>query len=237
MKTLVCAFAYNENEKIKKVIQSTLYAKLHTKYQWDFLVADDGSTDESLDQIPKGVLILKNNKRSGIGNMMKKVFQYVIDNKYDAIICMAGNYKDLPSEIDRLIEKAEEGYDFVQGSRYMKGGLYAGMPISRIIATKWIHPLLCSFVSGKRLTESTNGFRLIKTNVLLDKRIDWKQSWLNQYQLEPYVLIKAIQLGYKHTEVPVSKLYPTKTTTKMTGFQPYWDMVEAPICLMLGVRK
>jgi len=29
-----------------------------------------------------------------------------------------------------------------------------------------------------------------------------------RYELEPYLLLKTIRLGYRHGEVPVTKIYP-----------------------------
>jgi dolichol-phosphate mannosyltransferase len=118
-------------------------------------------------------------------------------------------------------------------SRFL--GKYGNMPFYRIIATK-LHPMLVGFVAGKKLTESSNGFRAFKLSLLSDDRIQWREDWLDQYQLEPYLLIKAIQCGYKHVEVPCTKVYPTKGTTKMS-FISWWHMVEPVIKLMLRIRK
>ena len=71
-----------------------------------------------------------------------------------------------------------------------------------------IHPLIFSLAARKRVTESTNGFRAFRTAILRDPRIDWRQAWLDRYELEPYLMLKAIRLGYRHVEVPVTKIYP-----------------------------
>ena len=233
MKTLICIFAFNEGERIKNTLARTMKAGYPQK-DIDVMIADDGSVDGSLKKLPKGILLLRNKVNMGIGNMMKKIFQYSIDKQYDTLVILAGNNKDCPDEISRLLDKINEGYDYVQGSRFMEGGVYGNTPIYRIFATKFVHPMLCSLVTGKWLTESSNGFRAIRTDILKD--INWNQSWLNKYQLEIYVLIKAIQLGYKHIEVPVTKIYPNKKTTKM-NIGGWWHMLEAPIYLWLGVKK
>ena len=64
-----------------------------------------------------------------------------------------------------------------------------------------IHPLIFSLAARKRVTESTNGFRAFRTTILRDPRIDWQQAWLDRYELEPYLMLKAIRLGYRHVEV------------------------------------
>jgi dolichol-phosphate mannosyltransferase len=112
------------------------------------------------------------------------------------------------------------------------------MPLYRRIATR-IHPLLFSLCTRKRLTESTNGFRAFKTAILHDPRINWRQDWLDKYELEPYLLYKAITLGYKHTEVPVTKIYPPKSLgyTKMKAIKGWWSILRPVVYLALGIKK
>jgi dolichol-phosphate mannosyltransferase len=109
---------------------------------------------------------------------------------------MAGNDKDRPAEIPRLLEPIRRGgADFVQGSRYLPGGDYGNMPFYRRIATQVVHPVLFSIVTGRRITDSTNGFRAFRVSLFDDPRIDIDQPWLDKYELEPYIFFKAIRLG------------------------------------------
>ena len=75
-------------------------------------------------------------------DFLKHLFRYALENKYEVIVIMAGNGKDNPEEIERLLRPiTEEGYDFVQGSRFLSGGAYGNMPFHRLIATRHVHPL------------------------------------------------------------------------------------------------
>ncbi|GAF71073.1 unnamed protein product, partial [marine sediment metagenome] len=124
-------------------------------------------------------------------------------------------------------------------SRFLKGGAYGRMPVYRIIATKFIHPLLFSLVFGKRITDSTNGFSAIRVGIFKDKRININQEWMNNYELEPYLFYKAIQLGYKVGEVPVSKIYPPKHLgyTKMRFVLDWWSILKPLVLLALGIIR
>ena len=93
------------------------------------------------------------------------------------------------------------GADFVQGSRFLAGGRTGGMPLYRQVATR-LHPLLFSLTARKRVSESTNGFRAFRATLLDDPRIRLDQSWLDEYELEPYLYWKTIRLGYRTAEVP-----------------------------------
>ena len=236
MRVLAATFAYNEGEKIKRTI-----ARHPEDRSYDLVVFDDGSTDGALDAVDRSrVIVLRNDTNQGIGAAMKRVFQYSIDKEYDVLVIQAGNDKDDPLQIPSLLAPIESGAaDFVQGSRYLGGGGFGNMPKYRVLGTRVIHPLVFSLASGKRVTESTNGFRAFRTAVLRDPRIDWRQQWLDRYELEPYLLLKAIRLGYRHTEVPVTKIYPRHELgyTKMRPVIDWWSILRPVIYLGLGLKK
>ena len=232
---LAAAFAYNEGEKIRRTL-----ARHPRERSYDLLVMDDGSTDGSLDAVGPDVIVLRNETNRGIGASMKAVFDFALERGYDILVIQAGNDKDEPLEIPALVGPILAGTaDFVQGSRFLAGGAFGNMPQHRIVATRAIHPLLCSIAARKRLTESTNGFRAFRTAILRDPRIDWRQQWLDRYELEPYLLIKAIRLGYRHVEVPVTKLYPDHHMgyTKMRPILDWWSILRPIVYLGLGLRK
>ena len=95
------------------------------------------------------------------------------------------------------------------------------------------------FFVRKKITDSTNGFRAIRLSILEDKKIDINQSWLDHYELEPYLLFKAIKLGYKHKEVPVTKIYPPRKLgyTKMRPITGWWSILKPIFYLGLGIKK
>jgi dolichol-phosphate mannosyltransferase len=232
---LAATFAYNEGEKIRRTL-----ARHPRTRAYDLLVADDGSTDGSLDAVDPDVIVLRSARNRGIGASMKSVFEFALDRGYDILVIQAGNDKDDPLEIPSLVDPILSGAaDFVQGSRFVDGGQYRNMPRYRVIGTRVIHPWLVSIAAGKRVTESTNGFRAFRTALLRDPRVDWRQEWLDRYELEPYLLVKAIKLGYRHCEVPVTKIYPSHSLgyTKMRPFVDWWSIIRPVVYLALGVKK
>ena len=236
MRVLAATFAYNEGEKIRRTI-----ARHPETRAYDLLVFDDGSTDGALDDVDRTrVLVLRNEKNQGIGSAMKRVFEYSLEHGYDVLVIQAGNDKDDPLQIPSLLAPIESGAaDFVQGSRFLGGGGFGNMPKYRVFGTRVVHPLVFSLASGKRVTESTNGFRAFKTALLRDPRIDWRQDWLDRYELEPYLMLKAITLGYRHCEVPVTKIYPRHELgyTKMRPVIDWWSILRPVIYLGLGLKR
>lgn len=234
LRVLVSLFAYNEGDKLRLTLD-----RFPANRSYDVLVVDDGSTDGSLEGVEqRGFILVKNAGNEGLGASIKKAFGYALANGYDCIVIMAGNGKDDPNEIGRLLSPIEnDGCDFVQGSRFLKGGAYGNMPVYRLLSTRYIHPFVFSTLSGTFVTESTNGFRALRTSILRDPRIDWNQDWLDQYELEQYVHFKVATLGYARTEVPVTKIYPKGPGyTKVKAFSGWWSMLKPLVYLAMGIK-
>lgn len=235
-KYLVGIAAYSEGQKIRRTIE-----KFNDYASYDVLLIDDGSDDRSLEGVERQfpVQLIVNPVNRGAGYATRQIIDYARNHGYETAIFVSGNDKDCADDVVKLKEAIEQGFDFVQGSRYLSGGAHGGMPFYRKIATRLIHPLLFSLVTGKWITDSTNGFRAIRLSIFNDKRIDLTQKWLDRYELEPYVFYKAIILGYKVKEVPVAKIYPSKKEgyTKMKPFVGWWSILRPLIYLALGIKK
>ncbi|MCK5213875.1 MAG: glycosyltransferase family 2 protein [Candidatus Omnitrophica bacterium] len=233
---LVAICTYNEGEKIKRVIK-----KFNDYDLYDVLIVDDGSSDDSLKYMPRNlpIEIIVNASQKGAGYATRQTIDYAKEKGYFGIIFVSGNDKEDPDDAAKLVEAIEEGYDFVQGSRYLPGGDYQKMPFYRIIATKWIHPFLFSMIAGMRITDSTNGFRAMRLSIMDNEHLDLNEQWLDQYELEPYLFYKVIELEYKVTEVPVKKIYPPKVQgyTKMKPFIGWWSILKPLIYIMFKVKK
>ncbi len=234
-KYLLGTCVLNEGEKIKRVI-----TKLKDFGQFDILLIDDGSSDGAVGQLRHPSLsVIRNEVNRGAGFALRQMFDYALQNGYEAIFFISGNDKDDPRDLEKLIKAIEEGADFVQGSRYLKGGGFGRMPFYRRVATQFFHPWLFSLMTGRWITDSTNGFRAIRLKILKDHQVDVHQTWLDRYELEPYLFYKAIKLGYRVKEVPVTKIYPPRQEgySKMKPITGWWSILRPLFYLGLGVKK
>ena len=241
-KVLVCPPVYNEKVKVKSVIERFLNSSVYQKV--DYLIIDDASDDGTTEIVQsyaaRGVKTVRHAEHKGVGGAVRTAIEYALEHRYEVLVIMAGNDKDNPDEISAVIDPIlTGGFDFVQGSRYLQGNQSMGaMPYYRRIATQ-LHPWLMSLIIGTKVTDSTNGFRAIRVSILSDPRIDWRQPWLKGYELEPYLLYKAIVLKYRFKEVAVTKIYPPKKLgyTKMRPLLGWWSILRPLVFLGLGIRK
>lgn len=226
---------FNEKNKIGKVIKEIPYDLIDLA-----LVIDDGSNDGSdLEAESFGAKVIRLGSTLGVGAALRRGFEFAIENNYEIIVIIAGNGKDNPKQTIRLIRPiVDERFDFIQGSRYLTGGGHANTPYYRLVATR-LHAFLFSLASGKLVTESSNGFRAFRTQILKDSRINLWQEWLNQYELEIYLYYKTIRCGYRTKEAPVTKVYPGKGVvyTKMKPVTGWWSMLKVLILLPLRIRR
>ncbi|MBN2562054.1 MAG: glycosyltransferase family 2 protein [Phycisphaerae bacterium] len=235
MKVLAAPVAFNEEIKIARVVD-----RFQPGLVDELIVVDDGSTDGTRQAVEsRGVKVLSHDRRRGVGAAIRTAIRYAQQNNFEVIVILAGNDKDRPAEIPRLVAAIEEGNDFVQGSRYLEGGGFGNMPLYRRLTTQFMHPLLFSLAARRRVTDSTNGFRAMRLSLFDDPRINIDQDWLDQYELEPYIMFKAIRLGHRFKEVPVTKIYPPREQgyTKMKPITGWWSILRPIFLLGLGLKK
>lgn len=206
----------------------------------EFVAVNDGSTDDGPAVLRRYGIRVLDQAHLGAGAAIKTAVKYALENDYDILVLMAGNNKDDPEEITRLLRPIiEDGCDYVQGSRFLPGGSSPHLPPFRWCAIKLLS-ILFRLHTRRRCTDLTNGFRAYRLSLFDDPRIDIWQDWLDTYEYEYYVHWKTYKLGYKVAEVPVTKTYPARkgvSYSKIRPFTDWWRMVRPFVLLALGIKK
>jgi dolichol-phosphate mannosyltransferase len=201
---------------------------------------DEKEMGKTIAGMPTPVSVVVHEKRNGIGYAIREGIDYGLAHNFDIAVVLAGNNKDNPHEIPSLLAPIlEDGFDYVQGSRFLPGGKKINNPFFRGIFSR-LYPFVWTLFTKKRCTDVTNGFRAYKLNIFLDKRFNIHQNWLDSYQLEYYIHYKVLTLRYKMKEVPISKVYAFRHKggySNISPFKDWWQIVGPLLYLKFGIRK
>jgi glycosyltransferase involved in cell wall biosynthesis len=188
----------------------------------DIFIVDGGSTDSTLREIAKsrdlltGMILMSGSK--GLSHQLRVGFSHCLSLGYEYIITMDGNNKDDFSGVVQIQNALRAGNDFVQGSRFIKGGKSINTPIKRLLGIRFVHAPLTSLFARKKYTDTTNGFRGHSRNLL--ESIDYNRNIFLTYELLAYIPIIAGRLKLRSIEVPVTRAYPKgKIPTKIGSFR------------------
>lgn len=215
---VVAIFVINEGQKLLRQLDKMkpLAARI------DIVIADGGSTDgstsvENLESRAVRALLTK----TGPGKLsaqMRMAMDWAMNEGYDGLITIDGNDKDDSAAIDGFMRALDEGFDHVQGSRFIPGGKAINTPPSRFWGIKILHAPLISLAAGFRYTDTTNGFRAYSRRFLLDSRVRPFRDVFVRYEMHYYLAIRAARLGFRCLEIPVTRAYPDKgpTPTKIS---------------------
>ena len=206
----------------------------------DIIICDGGSTDgctdeETLKALDVNTLLVK----AGAGKQgaqLRMGFWFAKERGYKGIITIDGNNKDSIEDIPKFIEKLEEGYDLVQGSRFIKGGQAINTPLFRLLSVKLIHAPVISLTARHRFTDTTNAYRAYSFRYLFDERVSIFRDVFVSYELLAYLSVRATQLGFKACEIPVTRAYPKgeKPPTKISFFRGNWSLMKILIKNLFG---
>jgi len=234
LRVLLLVPVWNEESRLAGVIEDL---RLHTPY--DILVVDDGSADRTAEVARTlNCTVVSHPRNQGVGSAIRTAIRYAIQKQYDILVPVNGTGKTPASSIPALIAPIAEGRcDFVQGSRYMAGSELTNLPLHRSIGTR-LYSALFSLFLGRRVTDGTSGFRGLRVTMLNDPRFRLDQTWLDRYELEPYLYYKSVEFGYRVAEVPVRIVYPASGRyTKMRVLTDWWRIVRPLFYLKFGIRK
>ncbi|WP_184286378.1 glycosyltransferase family 2 protein [Pseudomonas benzopyrenica] len=200
----------NEGERILNLLRRMAAVKIADIA--DVIIVDGGSTDGSLEPQRLQELgvrgLLVKTAPGKLSAQLRCAYAFVLDEGYTGIVTIDGNDKDDPDAIPRFIDAIEQGYDFVQASRFLAGGVAENTPKSRDFAIRFIHAPMLSLASGFHWTDTTQGFRAYSRAMLLDPRVAPFRDEFTTYELLAYLSYRVPKLGYRCVELPTVRRYP-----------------------------
>jgi glycosyltransferase involved in cell wall biosynthesis len=215
MKIGVLITVYNEGPRIDKVLKKL------SKYQ--VIVVNDGSTDDTLSKVKKykNVELISYRKNKGKGYALRRGFARARKSKFDILILMDGDGQHNAADIPKFINKIEDGFDVVLGSRFIKR---TKIPFFRRIILQG-GCLIEKFVIGINLTDAHNGYRAINKNALTKiKLTENRMAYASELMLE------IIKHNLSYSEIPIKIRYTREimdhgTSSLFTGFKILFRLV------------
>lgn len=186
-KTIIVMPVANEEGTMEKILDEILalpYDNLHI-----YPVIDSYSKDRTEEIIRKKesqsekVKCIFYKESKGVISCYLEGFRQALADGAERILEMDGGGSHLPSEIPQFLQRMEEGYDCVWGSRFMKGGSMRQQPLYRRILSQG-GTFLANLVLGTKLKDMTSGFEGFQRKVLENMNLDAFLSTGHMYQTE-----------------------------------------------------
>lgn len=222
-KVVIVIPTYNERENTEKMVEA-LAAELPKIKNHEMLVlyvdanSPDGTADMVRDKTDeyKWLHIYKEEEKEGLGKAYAKGFKYAIKNlDADYVMEFDADFQHRPDEIKNLVDKIDEGYEYIIGSRYIPGG---SIPKEWDFARKFLS-VVGNLVARigllmPKVHDLTTGFKITKAKEVLAK-IDLDHLYSNSFAYKVQILGQAIQGGAKWVEVPINFMARTKGESKI----------------------
>jgi len=214
-KVVVIIPTYNERENIGRmidVLEKEIFPKIK-KNQMEILVVDDKSPDGTADVVKEKMkkydnITLSLGNKEGLGAAYKRGMKYAMEKmKADAVIEFDADFQHDPKYIIDLVNKFNEGYDYVLGSRFVEGGLvpeewsFYRKFLTRVGGSLFSRIVLF-FPNINKVKDTSTGLKLTRVKGVLDK-VDFSKI-ANSFSYKTQMLYQIVNLkGVRLIEIPL----------------------------------
>lgn len=232
-KVLIIIPAYNEAENIEHVVSHMM----EKAPQYDYLVVNDGSTDNTLELCRKANFhYLDLSINMGIGGAVQAGYVYAHKNNYDIAVQMDGDGQHDIAYLEEMLKPIlDKEADVVIGSRFLeKEGFQSSasrrMGINILSGLIWL-------ATGKKIMDVTSGYRAVN-RMFIDI---YSKDYPTDYP-EPEAIVAAIMHRGRVKEVPVQMKAREGGTSSITLKKSVYYMIKVSLAIFIcrlsyGVRR
>lgn len=183
---------YNEEESIRPLITEIKKALYKVEIDYEVLLIDDGSNDDSLKRIKE---ISKTDKRFKYISFRKNYGKSAAlhigfkNAKGNAVVTIDADLQDDPQEIPNLLKKLDEGYDLCSGWKKKRRDPFIKKYSSRIFN------FITRLISGIKIHDFNCGLKAYRKEVVENVKV--------YGEMHRYIPVLAKWQGFKITEIPV----------------------------------
>ncbi len=204
----------NEEQAVGKCITDIQKVFTKNNINGQIIICDNGSTDNSVSIAESFSVQVVHQPKRGYGNAYLKGFSYA-KGKYLIMADADGTYDF--NEIPNFLKKLnDEKYDFVTGSRYIKGYEVKSMPFLHRYIGNPLLTMTLNFLFGVNYTDVYSGFRAFTL-----KAYNHIQPVSPGMEFNLELAINAKLAGLKVAEIPII-LHERIGKSKLQTFQDGW---------------
>ena len=223
MKLSVLVPLFNEEEFVGTLLERVMAAPLPPGLEREIVVADDGSTDSSVEEVeavaaryPNAIRLLKTQRNQGKGAALRRA---IAEARGEFAIIQDADLEYDPREYQRIVAPLLDGRaDAVYGSRFMVSGerrvLYYWHSLANHLLTG-----ICNIFADLNLTDMETCYKGFRTPLL--KSIPIRSQ---RFGFEPEITIKLAKRQARIFEVPITYNGRTYEEGKKIGLK---DAIEA----------
>ncbi len=205
---LVIIPVYNPPERFYGLIKEI------KKYLEDILIINDGSDNLDKEYIAEHCRLIDHESNMGKGKCLIDGFLYGMENNYEWVISIDGDYQHQPEDIPKFLRLiSQDEHDIINGNRT---GNRLAFPWIKYYSNT-ISSRVLSFLIGERIKDAQCGFRAYRLSI-------FKKFFpgYHDFSLETEVLIYAVKLGFRIKEIDIQAVY-FKKKENISHFRPVRD--------------
>lgn len=205
--------ARNEAQNLTACISEITKELSNHSIDFEILVIDDGSTDNTTDIIKEisqsiaSVKCIRNEGENGFGRAVRLGLENFTG---DAVAIMMADRSDSPKDLVTYWKCIQDGNDCVFGSRFIRGGKVYNYPPLKLLANRIVNTVI-RFAFNIQCNDITNAFKMYRREV-----IEGCKPFISpHFNLTVEIPLKAIVRGYSWSVVPISWKNRTKGIAKL----------------------
>ncbi len=214
----------DEEDSVRPLINEINKALLNKAIQYEILLIDDGSKDNSLQIIKelnaqnKKIKYFSFQKNYGKSAALQVGFSNATG---DAVITMDADLQDDPGEIINLLKKLDEGYDLVSGWKKKRQD-----PVIKKVSSRFFN-FITRVMTGIKIHDFNCGLKAYRKDVVKNVKV--------YGELHRYVPVLANWQGYRISEIVV-KHHPRRYGKTKFGISRFFKGFIDLITVLFATR-
>ena len=224
--------AYNEASNLQAVVEDLDRANANAAALFHVIVVDDGSSDATGEIARRymgsmRVTLVQHSSNLGLGMAVRSGILRAVElaDDRDVVVTMDADNTHTPGTIAPMTEGIDAGLDVVIASRYTRGAVCRGIPLTRRLLSRAASFLFRALCPIQGVQDFTSGYRAYRVSALREALSCYGDELFNQegFQCMVDILLKMSRLGLRFGEVPIVLRYDRKKGgSKMRVLRTSW---------------